>query len=99
RRHRVGWDDFDEPVPRRVRTLADDVWSRLQPRTQPDGDGAGTRLALDPARGEYAAMYAEAEALSQSSVPAAKRQRRKPAPVKAPPPSLYVRLARRVPAR
>jgi hypothetical protein len=99
RRNRVGWDELDDPVPPGVRALGEDVWSALQPLTLPDGNGAGARLALDGARAAYATMYTEAEALAQSSITAAKRRRPKPPPVQGPPPTLYVRVARRVPAR
>jgi hypothetical protein len=97
-RNRVGWDELD--VPARVRELADDVWGRVQALAQPGGDTAAAAPALDEARAAYRALYAEAEAIAQSSVMAG-RIRPKPAP-RAPAPgpaSLRVRVARRVPAR
>ena len=98
-RNRVRWDDLD--VPPRVRDMAEDVWRELQPLAEPGGDSAATRAALDAARAAYAELYAEAEAISQSSVTAAKPRRNRAASAAAAPkrpPSLRVRLARRVPA-
>jgi hypothetical protein len=93
RRNVAGWEDLD--VPARVRDLAERVWNELQPLKDPGGDTAGVRSALDSSRAEYAAMYAEAEAIAQSSVTAAKP--RKPASSQSRP-GLYVRIARRIPA-
>jgi hypothetical protein len=97
-RNRVGWEDLEAPVPASVRDLAEHAWARLQPLALPGGDGPETHAALDAARRAYVTLYAEAEATAQSSVTAAKRRRpKRPAPPPAPP-TLYVRLARRVPA-
>jgi hypothetical protein len=95
-RNRVRWDAH--AVPERVRVLADGVWEALQPLASGDGDAA-TLSALDALHSEYLELYAEAEAIAQSSITAVKR--RAPAAAKAPPapPPLRVRLARRVPAR
>jgi hypothetical protein len=99
-RNRVRWDELD--VPARVRDMAEDVWRELQPLAGTGADEAPVRAALDAARAAYAELYAEAEAISQSSVTAVKPRRAKPAaPAAAPqraPASLRVRLARRVPA-
>jgi hypothetical protein len=90
-RSRVRWDELD--VPARVRDMAEDVWRHVQSLAAPEGDA---RAALDETRAAYAALYGEAEAIAQSSVTAAKPRRRR---AKEPPPSLRVRLARRVPVR
>jgi len=83
-RSRVRWDELD--VPARLRDLAEDTWEALrEPASR-----------LDELRGEFAALHAEAEAIAQSSITAAKRRPRAAA---APPPSLGVRVARRVPRR
>jgi hypothetical protein len=84
-RSRVTWDDLD--VPPRVRDLAEDTWRALR-------DPSAGRL--DELRAAYVALYAEAEAIAQSSVTAVKRRRSGDA---GPPPSLRVRVARRVPKR
>ena len=95
-RNRVGWDELD--VPERVRELADDVWERLLTLAGEGGAGADAP-AFDAARSAYDAMYGEAEAIAQSSVIAARRRARAPGTAASAPPSLRVRLARRVPAR
>jgi hypothetical protein len=101
-RNRIRWEQLD--VPASVRDMAEEVWGLLQPLADPGGDNAETHAALDAARERYAALYAEAEAISQSSVtavkPRKKDQRPKPAAAAPkPPPSLRVRLARRIPAQ
>jgi hypothetical protein len=96
RRSRVGWDELDVPAP--VRDMADDVWGRLQRLADQDGDEDGARGGLDGARAAYDTLYREAEAIAQSSVTAVKPRRRAGARTAAPP-SLRVRLARRVPER
>jgi hypothetical protein len=98
-RNRVSWDDLDEPVPAALRAVAETAWERLQPLAA-DGDRPETLAALDDSRAAYGALYGEAEAIAQSSVVAARPRRSKQAkPAPAPAPTLYVRLARRVPAR
>ena len=72
-RNRVGWDELDVPGAR-ARRWPSGVWERLQPLAEPDGDAAQTRAALDAARGAYDALYAEAEAIAQSSVIAGQRR-------------------------
>lgn len=97
-RNRVGWDEFD--VPARVRDMAEDVWQRLQPLADPDGDTAALHADLDRARAEFAALYKEAEEIAQSSVTAAKPRREpRPEPKAAPraASTLRVRIARRLP--
>jgi hypothetical protein len=96
RRSRVGWDELD--VPASVRDMAEDVWSRLHRLADGNGDEAGAHATLDHARAAYDRLYAEAESIAQSSVTAVKPRKaagRRPAT----PPSLRVRLARRVPER
>lgn len=88
-RHRSTWDDLD--VPARVRDLAEEVWAHVQ---------ASDQAALDADRDAYLLLYREAEAIAQCSIMAA-RPIRRPTPANAAPaspPSLRVRLARRVPA-
>ena len=83
-------------MPAHVRELADEVWCALQPLADRDADVAAAERALDDARARYRALYAEAEAIAQSSVTAAKRRKgaaRKPPP--APPPPAVAAGARR----
>lgn len=87
-RSRVGWEALE--VPARVRELADRVWEELLPLV----DGADQAAALDASRAEYGELYSEAESIAQSSVTAAKPRKREQ-----PPPTLKVRVARRIPVR
>ena len=80
-RSRTSWADLD--VPDRVRDLAETVWSHLD---------SPTAETLDADRAAYRTLYAEAEAIAQCSVMAARPRKKRPAP----PPSLRTRLARRV---
>ena len=93
-RNRIRWDQLD--VPASVRDMAEQVWMQLQPLADPGGDTAELHAELDRARDAYAELYREAESVAQSSITAAKPRKGKKAP--AAPPSLKVRLARRVPA-
>jgi hypothetical protein len=99
-RNRVTWDDVD--VPPSVRDLGERVWQQLQPLADPDGDTPEAHAALDAARDEFRALYAQAEAVAQSSITAAKRAGKQAARRNAraaAPPSLRVRVARRIPKR
>ena len=80
-RARTSWADLD--VPDRVRDLAETVWGHL------DGADPGQ---LDADRAAYGTLYAEAEAIAQCSIMAARPRKKRPPP----PPSLRTRLARRV---
>jgi hypothetical protein len=91
-RNRVRWDELD--VPAHLRDLAEDAWGRAQALTAEDTPAV--RASLDEVRAAYRELYAEAEAIAQSSVTAAKPRRRR---AQEPTPSLRIRLARRVPVR
>jgi len=87
-RNRTTWDDLD--VPATVRDLAEQAWANVQ---------AGDEAALDADRAAYQALYGEAEAIAQCSIMAARPIRRVAAPAAPkPPPTLRVRVARRIPA-
>ena len=94
-RNRGGWDGLE--VPASVQTMAEQVWTTLQPLAGP-GEGAEVHPTLDAARTAYDELYAEAEAIAQSSVTAVKPRRKQPA-ARSGPVSLRVRVARRIPAR
>jgi hypothetical protein len=85
-RNRTTWEELD--VPARVRDLAEQAWAHVQ---------APDEAALDADRAAYAALYGEAEAIAQCSIMAARPIRPK-APAPKPPPTLRVRIARRIPA-
>ncbi len=97
-RNRVGWEAH--AVPERVRDLAEEVWALMLGLAAAGGDTQAVRAALDDARERYLALHAEAEAIAQSAIVAAKRRdggagAAKPA-AGAP---LKVRVARRIPPR
>lgn len=71
-RNRVGWEAH--AVPERVRDLADDVWGLTLQLATDGGDTPAVRTALDDARERYLALHAEAEAIAQSAIVAAKRR-------------------------
>jgi hypothetical protein len=99
-RNRVGWDELD--VPPRVRDMAEDVWDTVLELAAPGGDTPELRARLDAKRAAYRAFHDEIEAIAYSSIAAARPRRAKPGATPArqapAPPSLRVRLARRVPA-
>jgi hypothetical protein len=82
-----------------VRELADDVWAQVQTLAQPGGDTAAAAPALDQARAAYHALYAQAEAIAQSTVIAGRIRRAAPARAATPPASLRARVTRRIPLR
>jgi hypothetical protein len=96
-RNRVHWEDLD--VAARVRDMAEDVWQQFQPLAAGTQEPADVKPGLDAAREAYAALYAEAESIAQTSVHAVRPRRREGADAQAGPPSLRVRVARRVPVR
>jgi hypothetical protein len=81
RRSVAGWDAVDVPQP--LRELGDAAWEQMVELTREGGDTADRRRTLDEIREAYVQMYAQAEALSQSSIEAARRQARKRAAAKA----------------
>jgi hypothetical protein len=84
-------------VPPRVRELADDVFGQLEGLAAPRGDEPAAYPRLDAARDAYRELYGEAEALAYSSIGAARRKAKAALPPA--PPSLRVRVARRIPKR
>jgi hypothetical protein len=94
-RNRVHWDELD--VAARVRDMAERVWQQFQPLAEGAEEPPDVRATLDAARAAYVELYAEAEAIAQTSVHAVRARRRPAASPPPGPPSLRVRLARRVP--
>jgi hypothetical protein len=70
RRAAVGWDEVDIPPP--LLGMLEDSWTRLSALAQANGDAEGIRAELDALRLAYVRLYADAEAIAQSSVRAAK---------------------------
>jgi hypothetical protein len=83
-RDRTGWEGLD--VPQRVIDLAEHVWRLFE-------DPEANSGPFDAARGEYDALYAEAEAISHSSVIAARPRKKAGASA---PPTMSIRVKRRV---
>lgn len=73
RRSAVGWDAVE--VPDSIRSLADEVWACVTRLAEPGGDVDATREAVATARESYVRLYAEAEAIAQSSINAVKPRR------------------------
>lgn len=72
RRVTVSLDDLG--LPRRLHTLTEEAWQQLNHLADPDGDTAEVREALDQLRDAYVELYDESEAISRSSVEAAKTE-------------------------
>jgi len=80
-RTQEGWGDTG--VPERVQGLCEETWKVLTTLAETGGDGEQNRAAADALRARYGEFYAEAEAIAQSSVIAAKPrkgQQKKAAP-------------------
>ena len=80
RRQTRGWDDLAVPIA--LRGVVERTWEALVPLA----DDIGVDSALDALRAEFDQLYADSEAIAQSSVRAAK-PRRKPDETKATPPA------------
>jgi hypothetical protein len=80
RRVQLSWDDLE--VPRRLREIAEESWLHLDRLADADGDTPKVHDRLDELRAAYAELYEEAEAVSQSTAVAARREgeSRVPAP-------------------
>lgn len=72
RRVRTEWGDIDCPAD--VRELAEEVWQQLGVLARSGGFDEAAQARLDQVRERYVAMYADAEALAQSSSENARRQ-------------------------
>ncbi|MGH3040285.1 MAG: hypothetical protein ACRDNG_00830, partial [Gaiellaceae bacterium] len=104
RRSTVGWDEV--PVPSALREQVDHAWELASGLARRGGDDEAARAALDDARAAYLQLYAEAEAITQSSVTAVKPRRRRTslggvprAKGSSPSPSRLRVLARIIPSR
>jgi hypothetical protein len=73
RRSTATWDELDVPAP--LRALLDEAWAPVSKLADRGGDDEATRRALDELREAYVGLYADAEAIAQSSVLAAKPRR------------------------
>jgi hypothetical protein len=73
RRSTIQWDGL--AVPERLRALLEDAWPLVSRLAETDGDSEPTWTSLDLLREAYVELYAEAEAIAQSSVTAVKPRR------------------------
>ncbi len=71
RRVRTGWDEIE--CPDRVRDLAEATWEQLIVLAGSGGFDDTAQARLDELRAAYVEMYADAEAIAQSSADAARR--------------------------
>ncbi len=69
RRITVTLDELD--LPPRLREITEHTWAELDGLAEPDGDTATRRETLDQLTTSYVDLYAEAEAISRSTVVAA----------------------------
>jgi hypothetical protein len=77
RRQSAGWEALE--VPAQVREIVDGCWQALGRLAETDD--AESQAALDTLRADYDRMYADAEAVAQSSIRAARRKAKATAPV------------------
>ena len=89
-RNRVGWDELEVPEP--VRELCERVWGLFLALAGPEVTPDYSYAQLDKALVEYRRLYGDAEAITQPSVTAVRPRKKQ-----APPPTLRVRIARRIP--
>ncbi len=75
RRVTVSLDELG--LPRRLHVLTEETWEQLNRLADPDGDTAEVRATLDQLRDAYVELYDESEAISRSSVEAAKTELRR----------------------
>lgn len=68
-------DDLE--LPPRLHELVDETWAELNKLADPGGDTHAAHETLDQLREAYVDLYAEAEAISRSSVVAAEQQTKK----------------------
>lgn len=74
RRQTPGWGDL--AVPASVRDLVDRTWEQLLLLADDESDETSVRTKLDELAADYTRLHAEAEAIVQSTIRAAKRKRR-----------------------
>ncbi len=76
-------EDLDVPV--RLRGLVEEAWAALDRLADPGGDLPEVHAVLDQVREAYVDLYEESEAISRSSVVAARQRRRSSAGTAEPP--------------
>ena len=71
RRVRTGWDEIE--CPDQLRELAEDTWAQLVVLAGSGGFDETAQARLDELRAAYVELYADAEAIAQSSAESARR--------------------------
>ncbi len=87
------------PIPEPLRAQADEVWELVSQLTDETPDGAAIAERLDAVRAAYVGFYAEAEAVAQSSIAAARRPAARGGAAAGRLPRPVLKLIRRVPVR
>jgi hypothetical protein len=89
----------DLALPPRLHELVGETWTELNRLAEPDGDTPEAHAALDQLREAYTDLYAEAEAISRSSVVHTEHLLRRsgPAPAPAPESAPAPRVTDRIP--
>ncbi len=85
RRMGQGLDDL--ALPSRLHELVAETWSELNKLAEPGGDVPDVHATLDQLREAYTDLYAEAEAISRSSVVAIEHRLKRPGPRSGPRPA------------
>lgn len=75
RRKTAGSDELSVPSP--LQSLLAEAWEAISRLAEPDGDDVAARESLDVVRETYARLYADAEAIAQSSVTAVRPRPRR----------------------
>lgn len=92
-RSRPDWGEAT--IPDRLRSQADETWELLSQLSSGEGDAAAISARLDEVREEYVQLYAESEAIVQSSIVMAHKKAPRPSTV---PRTPALRAAHRVPS-
>ena len=95
RRMSQSLDDLD--LPPKLHELTAETWTELNKLAEPGGDTADVHTALDQLREAYVDLYAEAEAVSRSSVVAAEQRTKRQVKGGGGPAAVPARGADRVP--
>ena len=72
RRVQLTWDDL--AVPARLQEIAEESWQALNKLADAGGDTPDVQTTLDELRAAYTSYYEEAEAITESTVAAARRE-------------------------
>lgn len=94
---RVTADLADLALPPSLHDLVADTWDELNKLAEPDGDTEQARATMDQLRERYVELYAEAEAISRSSVVATEHRLRRRPPGAGAPAAVRASIADKIP--